>query len=353
MSSQSNPFRPHKFLMQAHLQTIGGYFFAGKMPKYTATQRIVDLFDGDQLVIHDDLPETWRDGDQIVILLHGFCGCHRSPYVRRLAHKLEQRNVRTIRIDFRGFGDSTFVSKSHLYGGCSHDVDSVVQHIHDLSPASNISLVGFSIGGNVLMKLLGEWGLNHPEYVDVAVVVSPPVDLVYASWNLRRMGNRIYEANFISTLKRSMSERRRKVKGLLDTGMKPLPNRLMQWDDQLTAPIWGFDNAIDYYERCSAGPLMSQVQVPTLMLWAKDDPIVPIDSYQRFGLSNCIEILETEHGGHLGFVSRGSADDDRYWMDWRILEWLGSQWIDQQDSQTTRLVVDPIELEALSIAQAR
>jgi predicted alpha/beta-fold hydrolase len=342
-------FRPHQFLKQAHFQTIGGYIFGGRPPQYTATKRIVDLFDGDQLVIHDDRPAGWLEGDRIVVLLHGFCGSHVSPYIQRLAYKLERRNIRSIRVDFRGFGDSTFISKSHLYGGCSHDVESVVQHVHELSPESNISLVGYSIGGNILMKLLGEWGASYPEYIEGAVAVAPPIDLVYASWNLRRMGNRIYEANFVGTLKRTMTQRRRKVPGLLDTGMKPLPNRLILWDEKLTAPIWGFDNATDYYEKSSAGPLLGQVQVPTLMLWAKDDPIVPIDSYQRFGLSRFIEILETEHGGHLGFVSRKSEDEDRYWMDWRILEWLNSQWLAMNDNQSTKLIVDPEELAKLQL----
>lgn len=346
-------FRPHQLLKQAHLQTIGGYFFGGRPTQYTATKRIVDLFDGDQLVIHDDRPKNWREGDRIAILLHGFCGSHVSPYIQRLAYKLEQRNIRSIRVDFRGFGESTFVSKSHLYGGCSHDVESVVQHVHELSPESNISLVGYSIGANILMKLLGEWGASYPEYVESAVAVSPPIDLVYASWNLRRMGNRIYETNFVNTLKRTMSQRRRKVPGLLDTGMKPLPNRLVQWDDQLTAPIWGFDNATDYYEKSSAGPLLGQVQVPTLMLWAKDDPIVPIDSYQRFSLSRAIEILETEHGGHLGFVGRKSADEDRYWMDWRILDWLNTQWLATDDGKSTKLSVNSDRLESLADAVIR
>jgi hypothetical protein len=330
-------FRPHRLLKQAHLQTIGGYVFGGRTAEYLATKWKVDLFDGDQLVIHDDRPPSWQEGDRIVILLHGFCGNHASPYMQRLAKKLGQRSVRAIRMDFRGFGDSTYVSRSHLYGGCSHDVESVVQHVHELSPESNLSLVGYSIGGNILMKLLGEWGSSYPEYIDGAVAVSPPVDLVYASWNLRKWGNRFYEANFVNTLKRTLTQRRKKVSGLLDTGMKPLPNRLMQWDEQLTAPIWGFDSATDYYEKCSAGPLLGQVQVPTLMLWAKDDPIVPNDSYQRFGLSRSIEILETEHGGHLGFVGRRSGDDDRFWMDWRILEWLNIQWLASKDAQPTRL----------------
>jgi uncharacterized protein len=322
MRPESCPFRPHRLLPSAHLQTIGAYLFAGRSPRYGATRHEVELFDGDQLVIHDDCPPDWRDGDLIVILLHGFCGSHNSPYVCRMSHKLVQQDIRTIRIDFRGFGESLSVSRSHLYAGCSHDVESVVQFLHERHPASNISLIGYSIGGNILLKLLGEWGAQYPEYIDSAVAVAAPVDLVYASWNLRRMGNRIYEANFVRTLKRAFSKRRKIVRDLMDTGLSPLPNRLLDWDEHLTAPIWGFSGAMDYYERSSAGPLLKQIQVPTLLLVAQDDPIVPVDSYERFTLSNALEVLRAPQGGHLGFVSSRSKDPDRHWMDWRILEFL-------------------------------
>lgn len=348
MIPEFNSFRPHRLLPTAHLQTIGAYVFAGRLPKYCATRQTVELFDGDRLVIHDDRPAHWRDGDLIVIVLHGFCGSHQSPYACRMAEKLSQRNVRTIRIDFRGFGDSMLVSRSHLYGGCSHDVESVVRHIHESSPASTISLVGYSIGGNVLMKLLGEWGEHFPDFIDSAVAVAPPLDLVYASWNLRRMGNRIYEANFVNSLKRTMSKRRRHVVGLLDTGMSPLPHRLLDWDERLTAPVWGFSSAVDYYEKSSAGPLLKKVHVPTLMIWSKDDPIVPIDTYQRFTLSNSIEILESNRGGHLGFVGGRSGDQDRHWMDWRILEFL----LKRRIRASQRVVELEPELEAISMLPA-
>jgi predicted alpha/beta-fold hydrolase len=322
MYGEEKIFRPHPLLRNAHAQTLGAFAFPGRIPGEGAMVRIVDLFDGDQLVVHDDCPRGWRPGNRIALLLHGFCGNHQSPYVARLAGKMWQRQIRTFRIDFRGFGSSAAISRSHLYGGCSHDVESVIQEIHQLSPQSNLSVVGFSIGGNILMKLLGEWGEDYPQYVDQAIAVSPPVDLVYASWNIRSRGNQIYEAYFVNRLRKAMTLRRRVVKDLLDTGLKPLPDRLIEWDQRLIAPVWGFSDADDYYQQSSAGPLLRDVRVPSKILWAKDDPVVPIDSYQRFTLSNQIEIVETPHGGHLGFLAAKNFDPDRYWMDWRILEWI-------------------------------
>ncbi len=324
MLADHPPFRPHKLIHLPHFQTVGAFLFPGPRPKYNAVKRIVDMYDGDRLVIHDDQPASWITGDRIAILLHGFCGYHNSPYVHRLADKLQRRGIRTIRVDFRGFGDSALVSKSHLYGGCSHDVEAVVEFMHQLSPVSKISIVGFSVGGNVLMKLAGEWGAEYPRHVDSAVAVSPPVDLVYAAWNIRSRGNRLYEAYFIRRLRAHLTMRRRLVKGLIDNGLSPLPNRLAHWDDQFTAPIWGFSGARDYYEKCSAGPLLKHVQVPTILLSAHDDPVVPFDSYAPFTLSNAIELIDTKQGGHLGFLGRSPRDPDRYWMDWRICNWISS-----------------------------
>jgi predicted alpha/beta-fold hydrolase len=318
------PFRPFKPIHLPHFQTVGAFFLRGKQSTYSATKRIVNLFDGDRLVIHDDKPANWITGDRIVILLHGYCGCYHSPYMRRTTDKLHRRGIRTIRVDFRGFGDSALVSRGHLHGGCSFDVQSVLDHVHRLCPISKISLIGFSLGGNILMKLLGEWGDNHPEYVDSAVAVSPPVDLIYASWNIRQRGNRLYEAYFIHRLKTQLTLRRRKVKDLVDNNLNPLPNRLIHWDDKFTAPIWGFRGAKEYYEKASSGPLLKNVRVPSIMLWAHDDPVVPYDSCDRFDLSSSIEVISTRRGGHLGFIGRKVRDPDKYWMDWRICNWIAS-----------------------------
>ncbi len=276
------------------------------------------------MVIHDDRPDGWITGDRVAILIHGFCGCHNSPYVVRLSDKLHRRGVRTIRADLRGCGDSSLVSRSHLSGGCSPDLEAIVRYAHQLSPLSKISVVGFSIGGNVAMKLAGEWGEHYPDYVDSVVAVSPPVDLVYAAWNIRRRGNRLYEAYFIHKLKSQLSLRRRKVKGLVDNNLNPLPNRLVHWDDQFTAPIWGFRGARDYYEQSSSGPLLKHVRVPSIILTAHDDPVVPFDSYERFPMSSAVELISTRRGGHLGFLGRHLRDPDRYWMDWRICHWVAS-----------------------------
>ena len=318
------PFRPFPTLRSAHLQTLGAYFFRRTVPKYRAVKHTVNLFDGDRLVLHDDQPESWITGDRIVILFHGLCGCHRSPYVARIANKLNRRGIRTFRIDMRGLGDSSLISRSHLHGGCYQDVESVIQFVYRLTPLSKMSLVGFSIGGNVILKTLGRWAEAAPDYVDSAIAVSPPVDLIHASWNLRQYGNRIYELQFMNRLKTQLTMRRKRVKNLVDNKLCPLPTRLVHWYDQFTAPCWGYSEALEYYEDASSCEQLHRVSVPTIILAAQDDPIVPYSMYSEYPMSDQIEMVSTRYGGHLGFIGANGQDPDRYWMDWRVCHWVMS-----------------------------
>ena len=316
--AQFPPFRPDPWISNCHLQTILPLFKTGKQLEYSATKHVVQLRDGDRLVIHDDQPKDWITGDRIAILLHGLVGCHSSPYVVRCADKIRRFGVRTIRVDMRGFGDSTLISRSHLHGGCSPDLDDVIDCVHRHSPLSKISVIGFSIGGNVALKSAGEWGHDPPEYVDSIFAVSPPVDLGKTAWNLRQFGNRIYEFYFMRRLKKQLALRRRKVKNLEDNGLNPLPDRLLQFDDEFVAPVLGYSGARHYYSACSSGPLLNAISVPTIILTSEDDPIVPFEIYSTFELSSYINLVSTKHGGHLGFLGKSMRDPDSHWMDWRI-----------------------------------
>lgn len=319
------PFRPLSVFSSAHFQTLGAFFVRGKQRAYSAEKHIVWLADGDRLVIHDDKPENWITGDRIAILFHGLCGCHLSPYMIRTADKLNRVGVLVIRVDMRGFGDSTLISKSHIHGGYYPDVFAVVNFVHRLCPISKLSLVGFSIGGNIVLKALGEWGTAHPEFIDSAIAICPPIDLIHCSWNLRRMGNRIYEAYFMKKLSSQLIHRRRHVEDMNDNNVNPLPSRLIHWDDQITGPCWGYKGAREYYEDASSAPLLWKVNVPTIVLAAADDPVVPYAMFDEFEMSNYIELISTNKGGHLGFIGKGTRDPDRHWMDWRICQWVTSQ----------------------------
>jgi len=148
-------------------------------------------------------------------------------------------------------------------------------------------------------------------------------------WNLTRFGNRMYERYFMRRLGEQLSLRRRKVRGLVDNGLSPLPDKMVHFDDEFTAPIWGYSGAREYYEKCSSIRIVKDITVPTIVLTSKDDPVIPVDMIRECERSSHVEVIETRAGGHLGFVSRGRRDPDRFWMDWRISQWIAS--IDEPD----------------------
>ena len=324
LASEFPPFRPHRLLKSAHLQTVLGATFKGNSHADNAIRRIIDLHDGDRLVVHDDQPEVWALGDRIAILIHGLCGSHRSPSVSRVATKLNRQGVRTIRVDMRGAGASSGVSRSHLHGGNYWDANAVIDAVHQMSPTSKMSLVGFSLGGNIVLKTLGIWGVNPHAQIDSAFVISPPIDLIHCSWHLRQHGNRLYESYFVKQLQNQLRDRRKRVNNLVESNMTCFPSRLVHWDDQFTAPCWGYRSAIEYYRDASSAPNLTDVHVPTVLMTAMDDPVVPFEMYDDHQMSSAIKIMATQRGGHLGFFGRGGEDPDWHWLDWRICQWIQS-----------------------------
>ena len=316
--------RPALWAQNCHVQTLAASFLGGKRSTRVPTKHVVTLSDGDRVVIHDDNAKSWITGDRIAILVHGLCGSHDSNYVRRTAIRLRQHGIRTIRVDMRGFGDSQFLSTGHLHAGRSDDLRDIVEFVEHLSPLSKVSLIGFSLGANIVLKLVAEQDSESQSLVDSVIAVAPPVDLVMCSWHLRSFGNRFYEYYFVHRMRRCLRLRRRHVQGLADNGMCPIPNRLVHFDDQFTAPVNGFSSARDYYEKCSTVDVLDQIQVPTIIVAAKDDPVVPFEMFDARYFSSQIELVYTEHGGHLGFLGKQRRDPDKYWLDWRICNWLTS-----------------------------
>jgi uncharacterized protein len=326
---QGSPFLPHQLLPSGHLQTITSLYLPSRWRVDSSTQRSVPLDDGDVLIVHDHQPKEWLPGDRVVLLAHGMCGSAQSGYIQRLASKLHRVGLRTIAIDLRGFGESQLTTRLIGHIGRSEDIEAVIQFTCRLCPGSPITLVGFSYGGNMSLKLIGEYSTDVPEALDSAISVCAPIDVKTCSLNLRKGLNRIYDHYFVRRLKNIVARRRRCVAGLHDLPRIVLPSRLYEFDDAYTAPLAGFRDANEYYAMCSAGPLLDQIAIPTLLLTAKDDPLIPFEMYQRFPLSPAVTLLAVQSGGHLGFIGRKptQGDPDRRWMDWRIVEWI--QAIDQ------------------------
>ncbi len=326
-SAHLPPFRPHPLLRSGHAQTLAGMFLQGKRLPYSAKGHEVPLTDGDALMLHDDLPQGWRQGDRTAVLVHGMAGCHGSPYMWRVADRLKAAGVRAFRLDLRGGGAGERLARRTYHGGCSEDIAAALEYVARLCPSSPTTLAGFSLGGNIILKLLGESRTSVPGNVDGAVAACPPIDLAACCRNLRRGARRLYDRHFARLLMRRLKQRERNVPGAAMGSFARAPRGMEEFDEGLTAPIWGYKNAADYYHQCSAAPFLSRIQIPTLILAAANDPLVPIRLFNNLNLPPQVQLHIIPGGGHLGFIAAAGVDTgkdpdpDRRWLDWRVIQW--------------------------------
>ena len=317
------PFIPHPMLFSGHAQTIASAYLTGHSRSYRATQHHVDLGDGDRIVLHDDRPDCWQQQDRVALFLHGVSGSHGSPYMVRVGGKLNDIGVRTFRMDMRGCGAGAKLAQHPGHAGRSEDARAAILKILELCPEAPLTFVGFSMGGNISLKLAGELGPQRLANLDSVVAVAPPIDLVVCGHNIDAGWNRIYSRNFSRRLIRFIRAQREQMPRLADLSLRPIPTSVVEFDDRFTAPLSGFRDVWDYYTQSSALPRLNAIGLPTLIVTAEDDPVIPIEMFQRADLSPTTELLLTKQGGHVAHIARSQgADADRWWMDWRVIDWI-------------------------------
>lgn len=322
------PFRPHPLVRGGHLQTILGSYWPHGV-KLNGVVRRVDLPDGDVIALHDDgvdaLGTSRFKTPPIAVLLHGLAGSHLSGYMLRISAKLRSRGVHVFRMDLRGCGAGLTLARQPLNAGRSEDAAAVVEFVHRAYPEAAVHLVGFSMGGNIALKFAGELGASAPKHLASVMAVCPPVDLAECTRNIQRGVNRVYDRTFVKALVRHIGERNVLVPDARTRPLVPQPRRLMDFDSLFTAPLSGYADVHDYYARASSGPLLSKIAVPTLILTAASDPIVPVACFEKASYSATTEVHVAECGGHLGFLAARNGDADRRWLDWRVMEWVETQ----------------------------
>jgi len=315
------PFRPHPLFRNPHAQTLAGTYLPGPRYAYRAVRRRVDLPDGDAIVLHDDVPPLWNTGDRIALLLHGLAGCHESAYMVRIAGKLNEAGVRAFRMDHRGCGAGQGLATHPYHAGRSEDARAAALFLRDLCPDSPLTIVGFSLSGNIVLKLMGENPDGVPANIEKAAAVCPALDLATCVRSLVGPCQRAYDRFFVRLLCQQVEANRRLRPGVAGIDRSRRLKTLFEFDDAYTGPVCGFGSANNYYSINSAGRHVGQIRLPTLIMTAKDDPLVPSATFENLRPSPNVVVHMTEHGGHLGYVGAPGVDRDRRWMEWRIVEW--------------------------------
>lgn len=316
------PFEPFFLLSGPHHQTILGsliHFFIDP----SSERRLIDLRCKDKISLEISTPKGWKMNDLTVIMVHGLCGSHRSPYLVRMVKRLKPLGIRVVRMNLRGCGSGKGLAKYMYHSGRSEDVFEVVKQLKIETPDSPFVLIGFSLGGNIVLKMGGELGHLGSHFLSGLIAVNPPVELYSSVVMLGQPDNAIYEKYFIRLMCADVRYRHRKFRDLPRIKL-PQGLTIYEFDQIYTAPQYGFRSAMDYYNKCSAAPLVGDIGVPCKILFAEDDPIISATALDSYELPSHVEIFKTKKGGHMGYLANPTDKSGLYWLDALLVEWISS-----------------------------
>jgi predicted alpha/beta-fold hydrolase len=320
-----NPFRPPWFLPGGHSHTLFGYWLRRRLRfSPPAEDIVVESGGGVRLLVR----ASWqREAERrpTVLLVHGLGGSDASSYSASTGALFWEAGWNVARMNMRGSGDGEAHCAQLYNAGLDGDMITVLQAVAARTP--HVAPVGFSLGANLLLLALGRSRERVPAGVFAAAAVSPPLDLGACADALRRRWNQVYERHYVRNLRAAYARRQRQLPEMYEAGREEAVRSVREFDHVITAHYFGFGGADDYYTRSSAGPWVAQIDRPTLMLAAKDDPMIPIATVARWPLppSGAVRLEITETGGHVGFVARTRAGG-RFWAAERVLEYLEEQW---------------------------
>lgn len=315
---------PPPWLAGPHRQTIASHFLRRCLPLPAPEDRLFSVEPEVQLLARCHW-QADRSRALTVVIVHGLEGSSESQYVRGNAAKAWAAGMNVVRLNQRNCGGSEKLAPSLYHSGLSSDVGGVVRALISEDRLPRVALVGYSMGGNLVLKCAGEWGREAPPQLQAVAAVSPGMDLSVSTDLLHRGFNRLYEWNFLWSLRRRLRLKAVLFPGRYDLARLRGLRSIRDFDDRITAFYCGFQGAEDYYRRASAAPWLERISVPTLVIHAKDDPFIAITPQTRARLlaNPNIRYLETEHGGHCAFLARrdGAGDDGR-WAERQILAFL-------------------------------
>jgi hypothetical protein len=325
-------FEPRRGLANGHLQTIVGNFLPRPAFRLASVEETVEVdpADGSRVLCHchwqeEQVQSTATGAERLtLVLVHGLEGSSDSQYIQGIAMRAWAAGCNVIRMNMRNCGGSETLTPTLYHSGLSGDVGAVVRHFAERRGLERVALVGYSMGGNLVLKLAGEWGYRPP-LVAVAAVC-PAIDLADGADALHEPLNRGYEWRFLRGL---MARYARKVElfpSIYATTEQIGPVRsIREFDGKIVARYWHFRDADDYYSHAASAQVVDRIAVPTLILCAQDDPFIRLTPVTRAKLraNRHIEFVETRHGGHCAYLSRDRGDEI-HWAEAAAIRFLMS-----------------------------
>lgn len=319
----ASDFRPAPWLRNPHLQTL--FAAARPTPRLRLQRERLNLPDGDFLDLDwlDATGTEVTDGTPVVMILHGLTGSIRSKYLRGLMQRLHTRGWRAVLMHFRGASEEPNRLARGYHSGETEDFDFALRLLKTRYPTATFAAVGFSVGGNVLLKWLGEQGARAP--VVTAVAVSVPFDLRLSAKAINRGFSRLYQARLLHAMRSNAMAKFSRIEPPFALPKLSELRDFHAYDAAMTAPLHGFAGVDDYYDRCSSRQFLKNVRVPTLILHAIDDPFMSPDVIPTEAeLSDQVTLELSQRGGHVGFISAGPKGQPQFWLESRIPQHLES-----------------------------
>ncbi|HUB00102.1 MAG TPA: alpha/beta fold hydrolase [Terracidiphilus sp.] len=317
-------FEPRRGLRSGHLQTIVGNFLP--RPPFAlhavAEEVEVDPADGSRVLCHCHWqPPNIRAAQLTLILIHGLEGSSSSRYIQGVTARAFAAGCNVVRMNMRNCGGTELLTPTLYHSGLSGDLAAVIRHFAARFTLERVALVGYSMGGNLALKLAGEWGARPP--LAAVAAVCPAIDLAPSADALHEPANRVYEIHFLRGLMRRFHQKARLFPAIYGASRVGRIGSIRQFDDRIVAPYCGFRGADDYYYRAASARVVDQISVPTLILCAQDDPFIRLLPHTRalLAANPHVALVETRHGGHCAFLGRAPGDEI-HWAEAAVLRYL-------------------------------
>src|SRR6266704_1598535 len=319
--TDEKPFRPHPLLRNGHAMTIVAAFLRRRFVLPRAEERCFQVDADSRLLGHCHWQEGKDRAAPVLVLVQGLEGSSASNYMLGIGEKAWERGFHVIRLNQRNCGGTERLTPTLYNSGMSSDYRAVFEELSSAGGFEQIFFVGYSMGGNLVTKMAGEFSSAVPKALRGVCAVCPALDLAACADALERRDNFFYQRHFVTGLMSRYARKQKMFPGRYQlNGLGPI-RTVREFDDLITAPQFGYHDAQDYYENVGAKRVAAQVRVPMLLIAAQDDPFVPYSSFlaAKINENPAIRFIDPEHGGHCGFISK-HAGSERFWAEQRIVE---------------------------------
>ena len=318
---KSQDFVPHRVFQRGDTQTLAAYLWPLRPRDRTGDEeRFFQVEPGSQVLARC----RWQDNraaHPTLVMWHGMEGSTASAYMVSTANKAFRAGFNVVRVNVRNCGGTEHLSPTLYHGGLTADARVVIDELIKTDRLSRLFVAGFSLGGNMVLKLAGEYGDAPPDEVLGLCAVSPSVDLRASTSNMALPRNWIYQQDFLRRLKNRIRRKAKLFPDLYDLSPLPEIHSIEQFDDHFVAPAFGFADARDYYAKASSLHWISRIRIPTLIIHAEDDPFIPFAPLRDASIAAnpYVLMIATERGGHVAFLS-ANAGEDRFWAENRVVD---------------------------------